>query len=303
MNRKTTTIAITLTLILLGFVCIKLIKIENRLNQLEMSTQSSKNELIANMNGSINEIKEALLPKNQLITSHNVEYGPLDQKTMKIPVTVTIIPTQFEKQTIVELKINDTRMTMADNGTAFTQTISVDLFKAQSIEVILTKDNIREVVLLEEPGMVWEKYTLGISGSYDGGVEHMTGSNQLKYAGDVRLDFSGNAVKATQVDIYSDLDGKKKLIATYPNLTGNQFVEKLNYEAPIKAGQFHSIYADIQDSRGLHYIYPLSEKLGINEKNEFIYSTESGNNGLSMTGIITEIRDSKGKLLFTPQNY
>lgn len=303
MNRKITTIAITITLVLLGFVCLKLIKIENQLNQLQMLTQSSKNELIGNMNGSINEIKEALAPKNQLIMSHNVEYGALDQKTMKIPVTVTIVPRQFEKETAFELKINDTRMTMTDNGTAFTQTINTDLFKATSIEVILTKGNIREVVLLEEPESIWEKYLLGISGFYDGGVEHRTGGNQLKYSGNVTLDFSGNSVTARQVDIYSDLDGKKKLIATYPDLTGTQFIEKLNYQAPVKAGQFHSVYADIQDSLGFHYIYPLSEKLGINEKEELIYNSESGTDGFSVSGVITEIRDSKGNVLFTPQNY
>lgn len=302
MNKKFISISIAIAVLLLGVICVKLIKIENQLNQLEISTQTTKNEIISNVNASINGMKEAQLPKNQLITSYNVEYGQLDQKTMKIPVTVNVVPTHYEKETLVELKINDTRVTMRDTGTTFTEMINADLFKDLSIEVILTKGNIREVILLEEPERVWEKYTLGIYGNYDGGVQHIPASNSLIYAGNVKLDFSGNGVKARQVDIYSDLNGKKKLIATYPNLIGIQFVEKINYKTQIKYGEFHSIYADVQDSMGLHYICPLSEKMGVNEKNDSIYGSEIGNGGISITGVVTEIRDSKGTLLLMPQN-
>lgn len=303
MSRKIIVInvVVSITVLLLGNIYFKLARIEDQLEQMKASVNTSRSSIMSEVSSSMSEIKELMSPQNQLLMSYNIEYGELDQKTMQIPITVSLVPRQFEKGMVIELKVNDKRSKMEDTGTTFIQKIDTDLFKALSVEVILTKGDTRQVISLSKSEYIWGKYLLGIGGKYDGGTEYVNDSYQLLYSGDVRLDFSGDYATAKQVDIYSDMDGMKVLIASYNNLKGNQFFEKLNYKVPLKVGQMHYIYADIKDSMGLHYIYPLSEPMGINEKQEVIFNSSSGVEETSIAGSIKEIRDSNGKLLLAPK--
>lgn len=295
MENRRIIVAAVIPTVLLGFVVVKMNQIENKLEQLEMTIRSSESSIRTSADNSINQIRDALMPKNQVLTSQQVEYGKLDTKTMKVPVMVSIVPRQYEKNTLIELKINDERIVMTDTGTSFTGTINRSIFEELHIETILTKGTIREVVYLEDAVDLWQKYTLQVSGFYDGGLNYTNGSFAINYAGNVKLNFSGQYAKVKKVDVYSELAGQKKLIKSYNQIKGNDFNERIDFKVAVKPGQMHLLYADIEDSIGLHYIYPLSSKEGINGKEELIFDSKV------MPGVVAEIRDSNGALIYKPE--
>ena len=123
--------------------------LENRDNNLNNQIQNLRNEI----NGIYGNVDEMLRKKASLLTSFDYSYGKLDEKTMKVPVSVRIIPKVVNESTALTLDLGDKKIPMVKGeNTEFTADFLSDLFLGSqegNAKLIITNGNTLETEELD----------------------------------------------------------------------------------------------------------------------------------------------------------
>ena len=116
---------------------------------LNSQIQGLRNEI----NGIYGNVNEMLEKKASLLTSFDYLYGDLDEKAMKVPVSVKITPKSVSESTILTLDLGDKKIPMKKGeGTEFTAEFLSDLFLSNqegNVKLIITNGGTSETEKLD----------------------------------------------------------------------------------------------------------------------------------------------------------
>lgn len=153
---KTLKIQRIIILIFVFIIALFLFSLHEIKTDLENKTAALNNEIqyIRNeMNSIYSNVNETLDEKASLLASFDYSYGELDEKNMKVPVSVKITPKAVSENTTLTLDLGDKKIPMVKGeSTEFTAKFLSDLFLSNqegSVRLIITNGNTSETEELD----------------------------------------------------------------------------------------------------------------------------------------------------------
>ncbi|MGI1658253.1 MAG: hypothetical protein ACRKFN_04695 [Desulfitobacterium sp.] len=268
----------------------KLQDTQNQLAHLESNQSMQMNNIYTN-------IDSMLKRQSSIIDSYDYSFGKVDSEKLTVPITFIITPKETKADTRATLYVSDENVTMSKNGTTFTGTLGVDIFKPIEAKVVLEDSGIEKTEKLE----IMENLQWSVLPAVHARLERNSGTIYSKNSKELSGEYHGKGNLSLEVKpvenntiekalLVVDVDGK--VVTEEPVNTGGLWTE-FDKKWTLSAGETLTMSVIATDSLGLNH-KAIIEKLTLDENADPVHGEE----WRWMGEVI--ITDQEGKVLYTP---
>jgi len=271
-----------------------------KLNNLEnaMESRFQQNEIAQNnLQGEISNISinvDAKLKKQaSILDNYNITFGDeLNADDLTVPVTLSITPKLYSEGLTASMLINNEKIPMQKNGTAFNAETQSSIFDNLQLKVILEQNGIEKIETIEEYSDLQYKFLLELYGGFNGNSKYS--SSKFQYKGEINLNFSGPQNNSPEkISIVKEMNGTI-IDEQQVDISNDMTIIPIDEKVEMAANDKLTVYVHVQDKYGLNYKYSVLAH-AIDNNGESVKNTPEWTNGS-----IIEISDKNGNVLFVP---
>lgn len=144
----------TLPALLVLLVILQILSI-SRISRLKNDLQNTQNQLSslissqsAQINSLYSRIEDLLNQQDSLIEGFDYSFGMLDQESLTVPVSFTVIPKEVKTGARAFLHVSEQSTEMIRNGPAYTASLQIDIFELFQAVFVMAADGIEKTETL-----------------------------------------------------------------------------------------------------------------------------------------------------------
>lgn len=238
---------------------LSLSQISNLKNDLQ-NTQNQLSSLISVQSGQVSSlysrIENLLNQQDSLIEGFDYTFGMLDQETLTVPVTFTVIPKEVKTGSRATLHVSGQSAEMVRNGPAYTASLHIDIFELFQAMFVLTVDGIEQTETLAVAGNLHSQLLPNIDAHFEGmsqtgySRDKDAASGTYTWDGQIWMQFkpAGETNTIENARYVIDLDGT--ILSERPIDAQGQY-QAIKETFAFKAGQTLTLSVQATDSYGL----------------------------------------------------